>query len=80
MIISDNMADIKSMADGKYYSSKSEMRKGYKANGVVELGNDAPLSTGAPVLNEISVKDVATAYDKVRQGYKPTPVKTYSEP
>lgn len=79
MIISDTQEDIKSMADGKYYSSKSEMRKGYKAKGLVEVGNDAPTTNSKPILNEVSEKDVATAYRKVVGGYKPKPVKTYSE-
>ena len=33
---------IQSMADGKYYDSKSQYRKELKRRGLVELGNDAP--------------------------------------
>jgi hypothetical protein len=40
MFISDTMDAVKSMADGKYYDSKSAIRAGYKAGGYVEVGND----------------------------------------
>lgn len=39
---------IKSMADGKYYDSKSEYRKELKRRGLVELGNDAPVKGKGP--------------------------------
>ena len=38
--ILDTMAPVKSMADGRYYDSKSAIRAGYKAGGFVEVGND----------------------------------------
>ena len=40
MFISDTMDPVKSMADGRYYDSKSAIRAGYKAGGFVEVGND----------------------------------------
>lgn len=39
-IISDTMAPIRSMADGKMYDSKSVYRSDLKARGLVEVGND----------------------------------------
>lgn len=39
---------IKSMADGKYYDSKSAYRKELKRQGLVELGNDAPTKGKGP--------------------------------
>lgn len=42
MIISDCQKDLMSMTNGKYYDSKSEMRKEYKRAGVIEVGDEAP--------------------------------------
>ena len=50
-IISDNLEAIaglnglQSMADGRRYTSKSELRKGYRRAGVEEVGNDSSLKT-----------------------------------
>jgi hypothetical protein len=50
-IISDNLEaqaglnGLVSMADGKRYTSKSELRKGYRRAGVEEVGNDSSLKT-----------------------------------
>ena len=43
MIISDSQGGIhgvQSMADGKHYDSKSNMRRHYREAGVIEIGND----------------------------------------
>lgn len=48
MVISDTMDPVQSQLDGKHYTSKSKLRRTYREGGVVELGNDAPL-TKAPV-------------------------------
>lgn len=40
MLSLDTMPETQSMLDGKYYSSKSELRKTYKAAGMIELGNE----------------------------------------
>ncbi|BAB48038.1 hypothetical protein [Mesorhizobium japonicum] len=40
MINSDTMSETQSMLDGKYYTSKSELRKTYRQAGVEEVGND----------------------------------------
>lgn len=42
MVISDNHAPFRSMADGRMYDSKSAYRRELKARGFEELGNDLP--------------------------------------
>lgn len=47
MIIRDGQGGIhgvQSMADGKFYDSKSNMRRHYREAGVVEVGNDSSYS------------------------------------
>lgn len=39
-VISDSMAPIRSMADGKMYDSKSRYRGDLKARGLIEVGNE----------------------------------------
>ncbi len=39
-VISDIMPETRHMADGKYYTSKSEFRKATRAAGCVEVGNE----------------------------------------
>lgn len=39
-VISDNMAPVRSMLDGKLYDSKAALRATYKAAGMTEVGND----------------------------------------
>jgi hypothetical protein len=43
-LIRDQTEPFKSMADGKTYDSKSAYRETLRAQGLVELGNDAPLT------------------------------------
>lgn len=45
-VISDDLGTkgVRNQADGKTYDSKSELRKSYKAHGVVEVGNE-PIPT-----------------------------------
>lgn len=45
MVIGDGIPDLKSQVDGKVYSSKSELRRSYKAAGVIEVGNE-PIRPG----------------------------------
>ncbi|WP_299830679.1 hypothetical protein [uncultured Roseobacter sp.] len=40
MVISDTQSALQCMTNGKYYDSKSEMRKEHKRAGVVEVGNE----------------------------------------
>lgn len=39
-VIGDAMAPVQSMHDGRMYDSKSALRATYRANGLVEVGND----------------------------------------
>lgn len=72
MVISDSINAIRSMADGRMYESKSELRKGYKAKGVVELGNDAAsYRAKEPERPKITKAEIAAAVQKVKQGYTP---------
>jgi hypothetical protein len=48
MVISDVMDPVQSQLDGKMYDSKARLRRTYKEGGVVELGNDAPLTKAPP--------------------------------
>ena len=73
-IIRDSIDPLRSMADGKFYDSKSQMRRAYKALGYEELGNDTPL-TPPPYKPDPTIEgDVAQAYQMVEQGYVPPPV------
>lgn len=40
MVISDYAGDVKSMVSGKFYDSKSALRREYKERGYIEVGND----------------------------------------
>lgn len=45
MVIGDSQGGIRgimSMADGRLYDSKSNMRRHYREAGVIEVGNDVP--------------------------------------
>ena len=49
MVISDaqgGVRGIQSMGDGRFYDSKSEMRKHYRRDGFCEVGNDSSLTSG----------------------------------
>jgi len=41
-IIIQDTVEIKSMADGKTYTSKRALRKSYREQGVIEMGNERP--------------------------------------
>lgn len=59
---------IQSMADGKYYDSKSAYRKSLKEKGLVELGNDAPTQGKGPEasISERELKhDIKTAIEQL---------------
>lgn len=40
MVISDTLDAVQSMVSGERFDSKSDLRRHYKANGVVEIGNE----------------------------------------
>ncbi len=75
MLIRDHQDPVRSMADGKLYDSKSEMRRAYRQLGFEELGSDAPTTVAPPPEPDPS-GDVIQAYCKVRDGYKPPPLET----
>jgi hypothetical protein len=74
-IITDTMQPALHPVTGQTFDSKSAFRAVTKEHGLVELGNDAPLSLAAP--EQPSVKqDVIEAYQMVEQGYTPPPLET----
>ena len=76
MFIPDHMNAVQSMLDGKMYESKSELRKTYKAAGVIEVGNDAKVTSSPPKKPKITRDEIEQAVAKVKQGYKPAPLET----
>jgi hypothetical protein len=70
--IQSDSIEVRSMADGRVYDSKSGLRRSYKARGLVELGNDAPTEARPGKRPELG-NVVKEAYRKVREGYKPNP-------
>lgn len=46
MVIADTMDPLKSMLDGKMYTSKRALRETYRAAGVTEVGNEIPDNRG----------------------------------
>jgi len=77
MLNMDSIGDLRSMADGRVYSSKSALRRGYKAAGVVEVGDQAPTRT-LDNSRRITKNEIGEAYRKVRAGYKPKPLESES--
>lgn len=41
-VIGDSMKSVQSQLSGKYYDSKSAIRREYKENGMIEVGSDVP--------------------------------------
>ncbi len=70
MIIKDEMGAIQSQLTGKFYDSKSSLRKEYKQHGVVEMGNDKQ-DIKAPKRPQVSKDDISKAIHKIKNGYKP---------
>ena len=75
---------VQSMLDGRVYESKSELRATYKAAGVREIGTDVDAAikeheARRPGKPPVTIDDVAEAYQKVRQGYKPPPLETLDQ-
>lgn len=73
-IIGDVLPDVIGPG-GVPYSSKSALRAEYRAQGLVEMGNDAPLVT-VDNRNPVIKADVGLAYQMVRDGYRPAPLET----
>jgi len=51
-ILRDDMRPVQSMTNGKFYDSKSEIRKEYRRAGVIEVGNDVPTKKTEPSRDE----------------------------
>lgn len=66
MIISDNMAPIRSMADGKVYDSKSSYEQGVRAKGCRVVGNDRLDRTTTQVPR--AGHDIKRAIDQLKAG------------
>lgn len=66
----DTMKAVQSQASGKYYDSKSELRKEYKQLGMIEVGDDSsilnpkPFKAPKPDRKEIQAS-IARAMEKV---------------
>lgn len=81
MYICDHMPAAQSMVDGRTYESKSAMRAGYREAGAregtryVEIGNEAPPAPSG-VRDKITRDEIGSAFQKVRDGYKPAPLQT----
>lgn len=56
MVISDAI-EVKSMVDGKVYSSKSALRASYRRNGYIEVGNEEQKLPPKPVPDERAIRD-----------------------
>jgi hypothetical protein len=54
ILVNDTMEPVKSMADGKYYTSKAALRETYKPSGnpqgesYIEVGNESPTGLVKP--------------------------------
>lgn len=63
MVISDEHAPFKSMADGRIYDSKSAYRRTLKEHGFIEVGNDEPAPRYPDFEPESAVPDLEKAWD-----------------
>lgn len=72
-IITDTQDALLHPADGKRYDSKSQFRRVTKEHGLIELGNDAPMTRRAELQPEGVEDDIAQSIEMLRQGYQPPP-------
>lgn len=56
MIISDQI-EVKSMVDGKIYTSKSALRASYRAKGYIEVGNEEQKIPPKPKPDRKAIRD-----------------------
>ena len=61
MIISDHLDNLQSQSDGKIYTSKRALRRSYREQGMVEIGNEKQVNT---VREKTKIKGVITALEK----------------
>jgi len=79
-VIRDNLLEpLQHMADGRMYDSKRAMEKVNKEHGCVCVGNEEPKGF-SPSSMPAAQGDVAEAYKRVRDGYKPDHVTEKSVP
>jgi len=72
-IITNGMDALLHPADGQMYDSKSQFRRVTSLHGLVEMGNDAPIS--APEYKPEGVRDdIVQSIKMLEQGYQPEPV------
>ena len=75
-VISDTMEPTRHMADGNYYSSKSEFRAATKRAGCIEVGNDSsimnakPRNGVKPLDKRQRVEDIKRAIYETRNGIR----------
>ena len=62
MVISDCMDGVQSQLDGKWYDSKSSLRKTYRQAGVTEVGNDAKAEYRRPKV--VDRKEIRESVEK----------------
>lgn len=76
MLMLDTMPETQSMLDGKYYTSKSELRKTYRDAGMIELGNEPMKEFQRPERDRAGDRAaIERAIDEVAAGNAP-PVMT----
>lgn len=64
MVISDCI-EIKSMADGRVYTSKATLRKSYRENGYVEVGNEEMKMPPPPEPDRKGIQEaIKTSFEK----------------
>ncbi len=71
-VISDTMAPVQSMGDGKLYDSKSAIRAHYKRDGFTEIGNERPKPKAKVRPDSQKIADsVDKALARLKRGEKP---------
>lgn len=81
-VISDGIGGIQGLvnpSDGKYYTSKAQMRAENRARGLTEVGNESfperPVQSEAAFAAEVAA-EVAEAYDRLEAGAEIAPAKS----
>lgn len=65
MVISDALDGLQSMVSGERFDSKSDLRRHYRANGVVEVGNETIKPRDNDDIPTAPIEaDVARAFDQ----------------
>lgn len=81
-VIGDGIGGIQGLvnpSDGKYYTSKAQMRAENRARGLTEVGNESFPERKAPSEAQVAAEvaaDVAQAYDAIASGESVQPAKT----